>query len=208
MSSIITTDIIRYEQADSLRLVRSHVLHPQSDITIICIVSAEKENVISVVEDHFLETISSTEWKSGQEDSDFSYITEKYNHFLSRLAIADADTISILFAVERSGHLMVSSIGASEVILQEDDVSPSSIHEDTREHKRFELISSGDIPFGSSVFVASRNLEGIIGESFYSDCAHMENTSFADTAKEVLGRELHETIHVVRIRRSASRKEK
>ncbi len=151
----MTTDIIRYDRSDSGYLVRSHVLHPQPDITIICIVSAEKENIISVVEDHFLETISSTEWKSGQEDADFSYITEKYNHFLSRLAIADADTVSIVFAIERRGHLMVSSIGISEVILQEPDSTPSNIHEDTREHHRFELISSGDIPSGSAIFIAS-----------------------------------------------------
>ena len=202
MASTITTDIIRYEHPNSIALVRSHVLHPQPDITIICILSAEKENIISVVEDHFLETVSSTEWKHGQEDTDFSYITERYNHFLSRLAVVDADTVSLVFAVERRGHLMVSSIGPSEVILQEPDEAPNSIHEDTREHHRFELISSGDIPLGSAVFIASKNCESLLGESFYSDSLTLESSTFSDMTREILDREESGTLHLIRIKRA------
>ena len=57
---------------------------------------------------------------------------------------------------------MVSSIGESEVILQEPDALATNIHEDTRGHHRFELISSGDIPVNSSVFIVSKSLEGIL----------------------------------------------
>jgi len=84
------------------------------------------------VEDHLLETISSTEWRYGEEDADFSYVTEKYNRFLSNLSTADEETVNIVFAIERDAHLMVSSIGESEVILQEKDAPATSIHEDTR----------------------------------------------------------------------------
>ena len=101
---------------------------------------------MSVLEDHLLECISSTPWKYGDEDADFSYVTEKYNHFLSNLALEDLNEVGVIFAVERNGHLMVSSIGDSEVILQERNGSPVNIHEDTRGHHNFELISSGDIP--------------------------------------------------------------
>ena len=76
--------------------------------------------------------MGSTEWKYGDEDTDFSYVTEKYNHFLTNLAIDDIAEIGIIFAVERNGHLMVSSIGDAEVILQEKGISPVNIHEDTR----------------------------------------------------------------------------
>ena len=202
MASLITTDIIRYQPSEYKKSLRSHVLHPHSDITIVCIIWSEKENVTSVVEDHFLETISSSEWKHGQEDSDFSFVTEKYNHFLSNLAVEDEKGVRIIFAVERDGRLMVSSIGECEVILQEDDVSPSSIHEDTRWHHRFELISSGEIPMNSSVFIVSKNLDGILGDSFYADCSESESGAFAETAKEVLSREVNDTVHMVRIRRS------
>jgi hypothetical protein len=87
---------------------------------------------MSVLEDHLLESISSTEWKYGDEDADFSYVTEKYNHFLTNLAIDDLTDMGVIFAVERNGHLMVSSIGDAEVILQEKNGSPTNIHEDTR----------------------------------------------------------------------------
>jgi hypothetical protein len=89
VSSIITTDIIRYNHPESALVMRSHVVRPRPDITIICIVASEKENVTSVIEDHLLESLSSTEWNPGQEDTDFSFVTEKYNHFLSNLAETD-----------------------------------------------------------------------------------------------------------------------
>jgi hypothetical protein len=160
--------------------------------------------VTSVVEDHLLETISSTEWKHGEEDSDFSFVTEKYNHFLSNLAVADEETVRIILAVERDGHLMVSSIGVSEVILQEQEAIPTNIHEDTRGHHRFELISSGEIPMNSSVFISSMCLEDILGDSFYSDSAHTESAIFSDNTKEILSREVGENIHLIRIHRSQS----
>jgi hypothetical protein len=119
VASILTTDIIRYDHPEASEGTRSHILHPQADITVILILSTPKNNVMSVIEDHLLESISSTEWKHGDEDTDFSFVTEKYNHFLSNLAQADMEEVRIVFAVERGGHLMVSSIGESEVVLVE-----------------------------------------------------------------------------------------
>lgn len=201
MASLITTDIVRYQHPETTTSIRSHILHPQSDITIICIIGSARESVTSVVEDHLLETISSTWWKHGEEDADFSFVTEKYNHFLSNLASADEETVRIILAIERDGHLMVSSIGESEVILQEADAIGSSIHEDTRGHHRFELISSGEIPINSSVFIVSKSLEGTLWDSFYSDCASTESSIFTETTKEVFAREVQETVHIIRIRR-------
>jgi hypothetical protein len=155
---------------------------------------------MSVLEDHLLESIGSTEWKYGDEDNDFSYVTEKYNHFLSNLALDDVAEVGVIFAVERNGHLMVSSIGDAEVILQEKWVSPVNIHEDTRWHHNFELISSGDIPVGSSVFIVSKNLENRVGETFYSDCAFIESEKFISTAREVLARDIDGTTHIIRIK--------
>jgi hypothetical protein len=200
VESILTTDIIRYDQVGSTWAIRSHILHPQGDITIIAIITSPKQNVMSVLEDHLLESIGSTEWKYGDEDTDFSYVTEKYNHFLTNLAIDDIAEIGIIFAVERNGHLMVSSIGDAEVILQEKGISPVNIHEDTRWHHNFELISSGDIPVGSSVFIVSQNLENRVGDTFYSDCAFIESEKFINTAREVLARDIDGTTHIIRIK--------
>ena len=54
----------------------------------------------------------------------------------------------------------------------------------------------------SSVFIVSKNLDGILGDSFYADCSESESGAFAETAKEVLSREVNDTVHMVRIRRS------
>ncbi|GAB0174796.1 MAG: hypothetical protein HHAS10_06750 [Candidatus Altimarinota bacterium] len=200
MESILTTDIIRYDHPGNSGSIRSHILHPQSDITIICIISSPKQNVMSVLEDHLLECISSTEWKYNDEDTDFSYVTEKYNHFLTNLSHEDLVEIGVIFAVERNGRLMVSSIGDAEVILQEKSGTPVNIHEDTRGHHGFELISSGDIPVYGTVFVVSQNLENKVGDTFYSDCAFTESSKFIDTAREVLARDIESTTHIVRIK--------
>lgn len=155
---------------------------------------------MSVLEDHLLESISSTEWKYNDEDADFSYVTEKYNHFLTNLAHEDLIEIGVIFAVERNWRLMVSSIWDAEVILQEKNWSPINIHEDTRWHHSFELISSGDIPVNWSVFIVSQNLENKVWDTFYSDCAFTESTKFIETAREVLARDIQSTTHIVRIK--------
>ncbi len=200
MESILTTDIIRYDHPGNSWTIRSHILHPQGDITIICILTSPKKNVMSVLEDHLLECISSTPWKFGDEDADFSYVTEKYNHFLGNLAVEDLNDIGVIFAVERNWHLMVSSIGDSEVILQERNGSPTNIHEDTRGHHNFELISSWDIPVWASVFIVSKNLENKVWDTFYSDCAFIESEKFINTAREVLDRDIESTTHIIRIK--------
>lgn len=204
MESILTTDIVRYDHPGRTSwTLRSHILHPQGDITVILFISSPKQNVLSVLEDHLLECMSSTEWKRGDEDADFSYVTEKYNHFLANLAIEDLHEVGIIFAVERNWHLMVSSIGDAEVILQEKNWSPVNIHEDTRWHHNFELISSGDIPVSWTVFIVSKNLENRVWDTFYSDCAFTPSEKFIETAREVLARDIESTTHIVRIKHSA-----
>jgi hypothetical protein len=200
VESTITTDIIRYDHPGGTTRIRSHVLHPREDITIIALLTTPQANVMSVIEDHLLEHISSTEWKPGDEDADFSYVTEKFNHFLSNLALEDLATVGAIFAIERDAHLMVSSIGDAEIILEEDHAHPSNIHEDTRWHHHFELISSGDIPTEGSVFIASRSLENLVGDTFYTDCGGLESEVFIGTAREVLTRDVADTTHLIRIR--------
>ena len=119
MSSNTTLDIVRYDIPESPYILRSHILHPRPGITVICMIRANKENVLSVVEDHLLESISATEWHYDEEDSDFAYVTEKYNHFLSNLAEEDIATVHALFAVERESRLMVSTLGVMKAMMRE-----------------------------------------------------------------------------------------
>jgi hypothetical protein len=187
--------------------MRSHVIHPAPGLSLLCIVGSPKENVTSVVEDHLLETLSGIEWNEGEEDTDFSYVTEKCNHFLGNLAEEDEIKVQIIFGIEKAGHLMVASIGECEVILEERDGKLSHIHEDTRGHHRFELISSGDIPHGGTIFIVSKALESSLGDSFYHDAARPESDIFGSMTQEALSRELRETAHIIRIRKEGQKKE-
>ncbi len=162
-------------------------------------IRAQKENVISVVEDHLLESISSTEWRHGEEESDFSYVTEKYNHFLSNLAEEDAHSIHALFAIQRGAHLMVSTIWSMKAIQREAGGQIHQIHEDTLSQEQFELISSGEITAGSSIFLTSSDLSGMLWDDFYSEVASLDTEKFQSIAQEVFSREVRETVHMIRI---------
>lgn len=80
---------------------------------------ADKENVVSVLEDHLLETISSTGWNHGEEESDFTFVTEKYNHFQRNLAETDIRNTGGLFAILVEDTLMISVIGSMCATLRE-----------------------------------------------------------------------------------------
>ena len=80
MNSHIQIDIARSERGPLFQ--RSHVLHPHEGMNIVYMVRAPKMNVLSVVEDNLLESISSTEWHYDDEETDFSYVSERHNHFL------------------------------------------------------------------------------------------------------------------------------
>ena len=69
--------------------MRSHKLQPSDDVTIFCIVTGEKENIISVLEDHLLESISRIEWEKNNLITDFTFISENFNHFTQNLDESD-----------------------------------------------------------------------------------------------------------------------
>lgn len=125
----ITTDIVRSENIQSKYIVRTHVLHPHEGLTAICMLRTNKENVLSVIEDHLLESLSSTDWQEKEEESDFAFVTEKYNHFLKNLVEEDKENIHVLFAIIRGNHLIVSTIGDIYPILLESNSSLSMIYE-------------------------------------------------------------------------------
>lgn len=90
--------------------IRSHTLSPEKNITVSLILKGEKENILSILEDQLLETISSTVWEDAKSDADFTYITEHYNHHTKNLDDSDLEDISILLAVLKGNSLTVSTI--------------------------------------------------------------------------------------------------
>lgn len=169
-----------------------------------------KENILSVIEDHLLESISSTEWRYGDEESDFSYVTEKYNHFLSNLAEEDTKDIHTLFAIQRGVHVMVSTIWSMYALQRESNGTITPIHEDTLSRNHFELISSGEIAIDGTLFFLSNDLSHIVWDDFYDELAPLDSEKFISITEEIFSRESKETIHIVRIcnRYNSEKKEK
>ena len=199
MASPPTFDIIRHKDPESTHLIRSHVLHPHDTITIICLLSAEKENVVSVLEDHLLESISSTSWSHTEEDADFTYITEKYNHFLKNIAQEDLLHTGGLFAVLSDDQLTVSVLWNMCALLREKKGELSTIAESRENTNEFTSVSSWKIPNGSQVFLSSKSLTSFLWEDFFDECSHLWSSIFAQTVQGILVRETHESIDIIRI---------
>ncbi len=199
MSSHYSFDIIRHKNPESKVLIRSHVLHPHSDITIICIISAERENVVSVLEDHLLESVSSTGWNEGEENADFSYVTEKYNHFLGNLAQSDLIGTGALFATLIRDSLMVSTLWWMCAILCEKDGEISIVAEERDEEKEFQSISTGTIPHKGNVFFCSKPLNAFLGDDFFDECSHMKSEVFRETIEGLLIRDHRDSLDIIRI---------
>lgn len=176
-------DIIRHTDTESPVLIRSHVLHPHTEISLFIIISAEKENVLSVLEDHLLESISSTSWNYGDEETDFAFITEKYNHFQHNLAESDRVNISALFGVLRNEELMVSVIGSMCAVLREKNGNLSLIAENTDNSTEFTALSSGNIPHGSQIYLSSKPLSSFLSDDFFDECALMSHDAFSSTVE-------------------------
>lgn len=199
MSSSPLVDIIRHTDPDSSTFIRSHILHPHSEITVLCIISGEKDNVVSVLEDHLLESISSTPWNYGDEETDFAFITEKYNHFQHNLAETDRENVNALFAILKDEELMISVIWSMSAVLREKNGDLSIIAEDKESLWEFSALSSGKIPHGAQVYLSSKPLSTFLSDDFFDECAHMSHDAFASTVEGILGRDIHESIHIIRI---------
>lgn len=199
MTSSPLIDIIRHIDFESTHTIRSHVLHPHDEISVICIVSAPKENIVSILEDHLLESISSTGWNHGDEEADFTYITEKYNHFQRNLAPEDLRDTSALFAVIHEDEMMISVIGSMCALLREKNGDLNTIAENQEEETEFTSVSSGKIPSGAQFFLSSKPLSSFLSDDFFDESANLSLAAFSETLEWILKRDAHDTIHIIRI---------
>ena len=72
---------------------------------------------MSILEDHFLETLSGVEWKKRDIDTDFSFVSENYNRFIQNIDSGELEGMDIVFAVLSDTYLILSTIGNGEVLL-------------------------------------------------------------------------------------------
>ena len=96
---MIQVNSLHYNCPTSTRSTRSHTLTPHDAVTIFCIIDGSNESTVSIIEDHILENISSTEWNIRETSQDFSYITEHYNKFITSFSKEDIVDLRILFGM-------------------------------------------------------------------------------------------------------------
>ena len=79
--------INKIHHVGSKEVLMSHKLTPLEHVTLFVILEGKKESGISILDDHILETLSSIEWNDSNYESDFSYVTERYNQFIQTLDV-------------------------------------------------------------------------------------------------------------------------
>lgn len=96
---MIQVNSLHYNYATSGRFTRSHTLTPHDAVTIFCIIDGSNESTVSILEDHILESISSTDWNIRELSQDFSYVTERYNNLIKNFDTEDLSSIRVLLAM-------------------------------------------------------------------------------------------------------------
>ncbi len=101
---------LHHNHPTSTRATRSHILTPHDAVSIFCIIDGESESIVSILEDHILESISSTEWNMRETSQDFSYITEHYNSFVTNFPREDISDVRILLGMLQGEDLTLSTV--------------------------------------------------------------------------------------------------
>ncbi|PID83968.1 hypothetical protein CSB09_03570 [Candidatus Gracilibacteria bacterium] len=184
--------------------IRSHVLSPEKNITIVLILKGEKENILSIIEDQLLETISSTVWEGPKSDADFTYITEHYNHHIKNFDDNDVENTSILLAVLKENTLIVSTIGDAGAFLVDGESITQITSEDTGKYE-FSALTNGEITQGATIFLASQNIQTLLGNELLQEMSNLDKDAFDSIVTSVLKREVSQSVHLMRIRHPRKR---
>lgn len=189
---------IHYDIPEGTVHIRSHILHPRTSITIILGIQGEKDHILSVLEDHLLETISSTEWTHEESDQDFTFLTEHYNRFIKNLDSEDLDGVSVALWLLKGNHIILSTIGnACAVLVEHEEVSKITSGE--KQKIDFHSLTSGDISRDTTIFFSNSDIISALGEGVLVELSELKGEEFESAAYSIIARELHTPLHLVRI---------
>jgi hypothetical protein len=163
------------------------------------IVDGADEGIVSIIEDHLLESISSTEWHPRDTSHDFSYVTEDYNQFIANLPSDDIRDIHIVLAMLMGEELTLSTIGRGHGVFveSEGDLTDISIHEWVGH--TFHSITTGKIPSGSSIYLSNDAIESLLGAEVLDELAHLSPEAWTETSRQILEREVASSLHIIRL---------
>lgn len=192
---------VRNDISGQKKNLRTHILSPRLGVTLTLTIEGSRENIVSILEDHILETISAVEWNSPDSDQDFTYLTESYNRFIRNLEPADLAGISVVLSFLKDNFLTISAIGSATAFLMEgDEVSQISVPE--RGRFDFHALTTGEVSRNASIYLSNKNLHEVLGDEWLYDFSEMNAQEFGTTAKEIFAREIDFPFHLIRISHS------
>ncbi len=196
---MIQVNSIHHNYPSSEHFTRSHTLTPHDSVMLFCIIDGTNEGIISIIEDHLLETISSAAWSIRETNQDFTYITEHYNSFITSFSKDDLKDVKVLFAMLQGEHLTLSTIWWTSAIFIESngELIDISIHEN--KSQEFHSITSGKIPPGSTAYLSSESLENILWSDVIEELSGLSWEKWHSTTEKILERETQNNIHITRL---------
>lgn len=203
---MIHTDIFHHTWENTGKVVRSHKLQPSEWVTIFCILTGEKESIISVLEDHLLESISGMEWTTDSINPDFTFISENFNHFIQNIDEEDRASFAVVLAVLIDDYLVFSHIGDTSILLVEKDWSITNLSNNDITKKEFQAISTGEVLEGSHIYLSSSPLENRLSDDLIRDLSSLNSVEWKNIIGDVFRKEIQDTIHVAHISHEASKK--
>ena len=178
--------------------IRSHVLTPRPSVTVIILLQWQKENIISILEDHILETVSGVEWSDAHSDVDFTYITEHYNRFIKNLETDDLEGVSILLGLLKNDELTVSSIGEAGAYLVEGE-SVTLISSTEKHRYDFHTLTSGQVARNASIYLSNTHLQEIVGDELLLELDTLDEKEIQEVMVGVFKREIQVPLAVIRL---------
>lgn len=178
--------------------IRTHILTPSPWITITLTIDSKKENILSIIEDHLLETISWIEWNPTDIDKDFRFLTENYNKFIKNLDSSDIEDISVIISVLRSNILTISAVWRATAYLVEwDEISEITAQEKWRTD--FHTLTEWEVSRNSSIYISNTDVLNTIGSELLYEFSNLSSQEYTEEALSVFRREIETSLHIIRI---------
>jgi hypothetical protein len=193
------TDIFHHTGEHAGKLVRSHRLSPSEWVTIFIILTGDKESITSILEDHILESISQVEWSIDTIDTDFTFVSENFNHFMQNIDESDRSSTWVILAVLIDDSLVFSHIGDTGIILVEQDGTITSLSNNDPSKTEFHAVSSGEVLAGSHIYLSSSPLENRLSDDLIRDLSALNTVEWKNIIGDVFRKEIQDTIHIAHI---------
>jgi len=194
--NMIQSELYHHIWSSKKEFVRSHRLKPSDDVTLFCIISGEKENIISVLEDHILESLSTIEWSHESIGADFWFVSESFNHFIQNIDESDRVGFDVLLAVLIDSTLTFAHTGETGIILIEQNGDITNLSNAEAGRYEFQAISSGEILEWSSIYLSNIQIDTRLSDDVLKDLSGLNIVEWKNIIHDILKEDADKSIHI------------